>query len=215
MMASDMRKKPPETIEDLFRMNFTLADVDEHTMNTIDEDRRPNGFIVPWKDYPEFFTENIGDSSKKLAFIFVDQFINFKIIKLGIEPNRIKERIISSNAGIAMLKNNFFFHLLSDLIHELNAGGIPQFLDQLYLNFALIKRNCPTLSGPQVMTTDDLDYGFAIWFIACGISLLGFFSEFLKFYFEKLLNFFKLTLRNFLGLALLISILREKLKFIF
>lgn len=215
MMAADMRRKPPETIEDLVEMNFTLLDSNDNGIlfeRYIEEDQKPNMLNLSTMSYTEFFVENIEDSSKKLAFMFEDFYVNYKTKKLGIEPNRIKKRLMNSNNGISMNPNNFLFHLLSDSIFDLNSGGFPQFLKQLYLHYHLLDSKSPILRGPQVMTVDDLNYGFTIWIIASGVSVLGFFVEFLMLHFTTLKKNFMFSPRNVLGLILYLSILRRVIR---
>jgi hypothetical protein len=35
-------------------------------------------------------------------------------------------------------------------------------------------------SGPQVLTLENLSYGFNVWLIACGISIMGFVYEWIQ-----------------------------------
>jgi hypothetical protein len=54
---------------------------------------------------------------------------------------------------------------------------------------SLFKEFEPDLDNePRVLTLDDLSFGFVLWAVSCGVAIVGFFFEFLKFSIRKIVS---------------------------
>lgn len=210
-MTSEMRKKSPEIIEDLFTQNYTIVSLNQNWSinfleSLIPESQRPKIMKLSEKLFFEFFIKFIDDDSAKFAF-FTDESPKLRGIQL-------KETLLSDRDGIRMGRNHALFWLSEDLLQFLTAGGIPQRIYNFYNEIFYPPKEKEILE-PKVMTIDDLSYGFVIWIIASGFTVFIFVFEFLdKFLITKILNWIKLKfcgiLINFFFFKILENFIRSK-----
>lgn len=130
---------------------------------------------------------------------------------LGIEPRRLKERLIGSTIAVGVARNNFLFPLLNEVFDQLISGGIPQHLKKFHDERLMYVRRVRAQKNETIkdsFTMDDLDYGFKIWIITCGVSSLVFLLEFLVVYLKFLLS----CIRNLIGLYFVALFLKKYVK---
>ena len=101
--------------------------------------------------------------------------------------------------------SSFLCEFINDILWKLIPAGIPQHLID-YHTLNLHKKYEPFNDlSPKVLTIVDLSFGFILWLVACGFSIVGFFFE-----------FFWLNLRKYwtdlIGLWMLIRILLWRLR---
>lgn len=118
------------------------------------------------------------------------------------------QQVISVQSyGIRVYKSNFIYHHIEDNMGWLIQGGFPQ------RHFNFIKETVlwfPKDYGkdPQVFSIEDLQFGFIIWGISCGISAFAFLSEVL---FELIKSGLKKLLRAVTGVILVVQLIRNRL----
>jgi hypothetical protein len=160
------------------------------------------------RDYYDFYIKNIGDDSKKLAFIVQPEDFVARNAKLGLQPKQLKERFIGMHFGISTAKNHFMFHLMNDVLDQLISGGIPQHLNEFHKSMQLwrLKRKyIREVDDQKSFTIDDLSYGFWIWLIASGISTAIFLVNVSK----GIWGILKFKMEKFIGLFLVLNFLRR------
>lgn len=141
---------------------------------------------------------------------------NYKLIgyqeTINLGGTVLKEEMLTSSLGIGMVTNNFLIELLDEIVQGLNNGGIVRFLFKLDIELRIPRYEEPP-KNPNVLSTDDLNFGFFIWFMAAGISTLCFIFELLLIsHLKKIKNWIKKFLQNQLGVILLKIQLKRILK---
>ena len=102
-------------------------------------------------------------------------------------------------------KHSYLYDIFNQVMDKIVPAGIPQYLIK-YHEFNMFKVFVPAEPSPvRVLTVQDLEYGFVLWLGACGISSTGFLLELIWFYVV-------VQFRNFIGLWMLISIIKHKLQ---
>lgn len=101
----------------------------------------------------------------------------------------LSQPLYSSMTGFLFRNHNFLIELTDEIIQSLSSGGIMQhFFEKSYdLSVRDIyshRRNENRPVNSLTFTFDDLSYGFILWFCACIISIVVFFSELTIFYFH-------------------------------
>ena len=77
------------------------------------------------------------------------------------------------------VRNSFLYKTLNEILEKLIPAGIPQYLIK-YHEVNLYGSFVPTVvGGPNVLTIEDLTYGFVLWLGACGVSVAAFLIEIL------------------------------------
>lgn len=206
MMTSEMRKKPPETIKDLFTQNYTIVSIDaifvvNFLYNMIPENQRPRIIEQPFLSYVDIIESQINNSSAKLAFFNEAEELMFK-------PNalKLKEQLFSDRIGISMKMNHPMFALITDISENLISGGVLQHIYKFYYDLAYPKMP-QDLKEPEVLTIDDLRHGFIIWIVASSVTVFVFFIEiFMKIF----TNWFKKLFARVMFLRVLKEIVELK-----
>jgi hypothetical protein len=119
----------------------------------------------------------------------------------GIQGISLNEKLFSYPIGLGTFKNHFMFPLMEDTMQLTIPAGIPQYLFEhhRWLKFGRIHVNRKL--GPNVLSIDDLSFGFVLWAVACGLSAVVFCVEVI---WRRL----RIVLVNFLGLIAFAVILR-------
>lgn len=112
----------------------------------------------------------------------------------GFTELKLKERLINNPLGFSTIRNNFLYHLYEDVTQYLSAAGIPQWMIKVHLEW-WSHPNAVNPKGPQVLSINDLSFGFFIWLMTMGLSTAAFGFEFLIYSFGKIFV-------KFLGLIL-------------
>lgn len=206
MMTKEIRKKSPESIEDLYNQNYTIA-IEEAKWSwkvlseMIPEYRTPKIVNLTAENYYNLFKQQIYNDSAKLAVLITEN--------QDCKGVQLKEALFTDSASIAMRRNQFLFWLTEETLQSIIPAGIPQHLIKFYydINFPIKEVQ---KSGPKVLKIDDLKYGFVIWIIASLTTLFVFISELMaKFFAIKILNGIKKKIQNVFGGVIVISWLRK------
>jgi hypothetical protein len=172
----------------------------------IPEARRPK--IVNYSDeafWDVFKTNQIKNESAKLALL-----TDNKVLVKGVQ---LKEALFTDTVGFVMRRNHFLYWLTEETLRDLINGGIPQYIENFYLEWFNSQASIIDKNDPKILSIDDLNYGFVIWSVAISITLIVFIAEFLmKYFVVKLCNGVKNKLQKFLGLIFVIGWLRKYLK---
>lgn len=85
---------------------------------------------------------------------------------------------------------------------KLIPSGIPQYLPDFhaFLLYGIYENVKQTM--PKVLTLEDLSFGFVLWLIACGISVVGFLAEIMFAFVTKFV-------KNVVGLAAILRLFNE------
>jgi len=168
---------------------------------------RPNIKIVTeCQEYAEEYCNNYDKVSQRKAFFMEDiQYSTFNTICRGSALKLKRFRKDTTITALLTYKNSFIYEFLDNLLQKTIPFGIPQHLMSFHYFMLFKYYEVLNVKDPKVLTIDDLSFGFVLWLIACGISVIGFFMELLSFKLRK-------VLRNFIGLWMLLSILRWRLK---
>lgn len=150
-------------------------------------------------EFQKFYESHIHNSSEKLAFLTPKTSKKDLDMNLNSPGLELKEILFKSQSSLMFVNNLFLFDLIQDVIENLVETGTLQHLKELnswYDYFTRLKSIAPR--GPQVLSMMDLDYGFIIWLVACGLCvciLFGeFFIKFLNYYVSKF--YFLVVLKN-------------------
>lgn len=133
----------------------------------------------------------INSQYSKVALLGDEDTITAARSYLKIKPNLFdhKESLLK---GIGTKKHNHAFWLIEDTMKMLIQAGIPQWYRKFI--YEVLFRDFPSEEIiPKVFSIHDLEFGFVIWAVACGISFVCFFMECIYFYVRK-------TIEEFSGL---------------
>lgn len=122
--------------------------------------------------------ENLYESSSKSSLILTE--IDYKAMRACFKdiPKVIDQYIALDPWGVCTYFDNFALQLIDNTMPLLIQAGIPQHFYSYLLEFEL---HALPLSpkAPRVFKFSDLEFGFVVWLIACGISTLAFSCEIL------------------------------------
>jgi hypothetical protein len=145
--------------------------------------------------------------SSKTAVLLTEH--DYKVLKATYDnvPELMEERYDYYGMSLAFCTFHHAYNsrLVEKVQTHLVQGGILQHTNDYFLNFELMA-HVDEGSGPNVFSLEFLSFGFYIWFIACGISILAFFAEVLWFCIRIRME---KALRNFLALFFLLRFLRR------
>lgn len=129
------------------------------------------------------FTKNLGNSSvKRITLIDVKQTAITELERFcNCSVNFFEDNYeVADNKHPIMLilpKNHYLNSLIIELLQYLSAGGILQ-QSVNYHSWMLFKKVFfEPPQEPQVLTVDDLSFGFILWLASCGISFIPFIFE--------------------------------------
>jgi len=66
---------------------------------------------------------------------------------------------------------------MEDTMQLIIPTGIPQYLYEYHRWLQFLKFHADIKIGPNVLSIDDLSFGFVLWAVACGISAIVFCGE--------------------------------------
>lgn len=162
------------------------------------------------ENFTDLYEQKINDSSAKLAF-FMNDMLEIGISReTGVTGINLNEKLMVHSVSFVMEANNFIFELAEMVIERFIQAGITKYLFeyQCFLEKAT-KVNEKTLKGPEVLSIDDLRFGFIIWLSACGVTLIVFMSELLT-YLVKVEG--KKLMYKIFGLLCFLRLLKQRLK---
>ncbi|KAG5668298.1 hypothetical protein PVAND_016245 [Polypedilum vanderplanki] len=183
-MNSDMRKPLPKTIDEVFDKNYRIlanynhSDKERLFYESIDVERRAKiDNITIKKGNIRVYCQYIGDKATKTAIVTDERFDMMIKFFCKEEILRIKETVFTVNVGYGLVSFHYLYDSIESTIQWLLQAGIPQFWYELN-HWHIYKRIYIPSSPPKdVLTLNDLNYGFNIWLIACAISIFQFFIE--------------------------------------
>ncbi|KAG5676547.1 hypothetical protein PVAND_006372 [Polypedilum vanderplanki] len=182
-MTTDMRKPMPQSVDDLYRMNYKIICLDhegyiEMNKEIINGRESPQIFNVEWNNFQRIYEDAVNEvSNEKLAF-FVSEGIHVKLnftVKNSL-PVLTNEK--TSKHKFILFKKNFVLEKnLNFLIDRfLEVGITNHFIDYgtwyLHRPFEIKVED-----SKRILSIKDLEYGFVIWIFACFVSIMVFLWE--------------------------------------
>lgn len=168
---------------------------------------RTQTIFVPPQNFLRFYIDSIEDASKKFAFLIQEDDFDRANVILHLNPQKLKEKLISTTTGIATVRDSFMYPLMEEVVQRLYSAGIPQQREKLHIFFNVRREVQPEKEIPlglKSFSTEDLSYGFEIWLIASGISVLVFMAEIGW----KLCFYLWVEFKEYVGLAFVVNFLR-------
>lgn len=106
--------------------------------------------------------------------------------------------------GLGMRRNSILYPIFENVMRKLIPSGIPKFLPESYLFLVNGNNENKADSQPKVLSVNNLAFGFILWLVACGISILGFVGEKIVYLVIGSNYSYNLWIRDFIGLVLLL-----------
>lgn len=97
------------------------------------------------------------------------------------------------------------FQHLNKLLERILPAGIPKYLLDYHMWMLFKKYEGFIDNSPKVLTINDLCFGFVLWLGACGLSIVAFMLEIVRFKLRKIF-------RILIGLTMFLRILIVRLK---
>ncbi|CAG9806528.1 unnamed protein product [Chironomus riparius] len=202
MVAGDIRKPLPKTVDDLYKMNYTITigdDLEESMEETIPEDRRPNVIVMNIADQEIEIMHNISNSALKFAHCSYEKMLQCYQNHFPESGGFLKEHLYSFITGFMLYHFHFLFELTDETVQALLTGGILQHsfeMEDFKANHEVhsMAMNIRSMTEKsKVMTMDDLSYGFTLWMFSCLITFIVFLVEMTTFYlgFGPFIYYFK------------------------
>lgn len=96
----------------------------------------------------------------------------------------MKEKLQKFLYGISVMKNNFVFHVTEDVMSALVEGGIPQYF-LAYIEDVILREMTADPATLKKFDVQDLEFGFVIYLVSCGLSIVVFLIEKITFFYLK------------------------------
>jgi hypothetical protein len=143
---------------------------------------------------------------KRSAFIITNYHLQQLEHFYHVSPHVLKDPVFSATIGFIMFKNHFTSNLISTVSGQLIDAGILQH-SYAFANWMLWRPNYKKELSiePQVLKINDLSFGFYIWLVACGVCVVGYLLEILKFKMRR-------PTLKLVGLVHFLLLLRERLQ---
>ncbi|CAG9801202.1 unnamed protein product [Chironomus riparius] len=180
-MTSEPRHPPPKTIDDLIEKNYSVYSLNAsigvfENLNLLE--KLPCVYIAPPNIYGNAYLYQSQNSEAKLALV-VDQFlINYydKHLKNVTRWNKLKDFVIYRSVDtFIFLGHAFYFRMFDKIINNLIPTGI---MNYLVLNYFTIESKYVQINeDPNVLSLDDLAFGFNISLGFYLISIISFIAE--------------------------------------
>ncbi|KAG5683284.1 hypothetical protein PVAND_012573 [Polypedilum vanderplanki] len=187
-MTSEMRRPEIQTIDELFEKNYTVYsdDMQRRTLESIENWLSKKIKYLPHDEVESFpsiakLIENFNKDSKKQAVI-TSSITHLQYEKYYDASFKIlKEPLLTSGVVLSMGINNFYSHEFYKLLSKLMPSGIPYHFTKMHKEIYFKLVNEKEEKEPKVLSLDDLDFGFFIWFPFIGISIIVFILELIIF----------------------------------
>jgi hypothetical protein len=216
LMTSDISKKLPKTIEELYEQNYTIFvhkdDFGVHVQML--EEMLPeyqHSTVIPITSrtnsdkYINFFMDHMYNDSEKFAFFMEDNPIQIFMFENNISVPRLDQTFFRSPAGVGLSKNNFLFFLCDKIVQDLTSTGIMQII---WKDIYVAEKLKVEEKEPQVLSVQDLEFGFVLWLITLSAPTCVFALELLTFYvIRKIKNYLVRETRSFIGKVLFFKLL--------
>lgn len=159
------------------------------------------------------FGENHKNGSAKMAFFASDKLFNAYKRRHPESARPFEDSLVTSHIGFVFLPNNFMLDFTDELVTRLLPSGIIQHSNKFHEWCHFPDYVIEEESEPQVLTLDDLSFGFVMWICACCITFVVFPMEifYRHFWFIYVIHGVWPTLRHFLSIWGFLNVLRIKL----
>jgi hypothetical protein len=134
---------------------------------------------------------SLNNQHRKAAFTLDEDSMKIGQFLFNKIPDRL-ERKLCLLKGIGLNKHNHAFWLIEDTMRILIPAGIPQWTRK-FIYEMLFQKFKEEEDKPKVFTVEDFQFGFVIWSVACGISLVAFLMEIFYFYGRSFLGIFAIV----------------------
>lgn len=135
-------------------------------------------------------------------------YISLRAGNSNLKLHLLQEIISVQSYGIRTYKNNFIYHHIEDNMKLLIQAGFPQY-HQTFVKETILWFSKDHGKNPKVFSIEDLQFGFIIWSISCGISLSVFMIEV---FYVKIMIILKAWLRSLLALIIVCNWIRNRLE---
>lgn len=129
----------------------------------------------------------LADPLDKVGFVYGTKAVEFQKTIARKLPPYMNLRLLIFHYGIATMRNNFIYKVTENATSYLVDFGIPQYFLK-YINENVLKGFPPETREPKKFSWSDLEFGFVIHLICCGISILVFVVEILYFNVRNLIG---------------------------
>lgn len=131
----------------------------------------------------------LGMPGGKTAYLENDRNFQVTTALYKNPPKRMKSKVKTEKFGIATMRNNFIYNVTENVMSALVESGIAQYFFQ-YIKLVVLKGLPTDQQEPKKFSIEDLKFGFVIFLICCGISIVAFLCEILMFYGRKFFGFY-------------------------
>ncbi|KAG5672232.1 hypothetical protein PVAND_002374 [Polypedilum vanderplanki] len=184
-MTNEIRKPSPQTINELFEQNFTIITQDFNLplLLGVEDSKRSTIKVINKTIFNEILNSfKLYNANEKLAILTSKEGMKVYSIDNSIELQKNMEVLILKEefctlAVVFSLHSKFFFKLFFHVFEQLIPAGIPQH-SYAYHKFLMADRKKLRFEKePEVLTVQDLSFGFVIWLIVLSTSFLVLFCE--------------------------------------
>lgn len=109
---------------------------------------------------------------------------SYRILKnyYGNVPRKLNMDLAILVKGIGVWRHNHAYWLMEETMRKIVPAGIPQFVRNRVFEFLFKETREENTKIPQVLTVNDLKFGFVTWLITCLIAVIAFVVELIWFY---------------------------------
>lgn len=154
------------------------------------------------------YQSKIENSSAKMAFFVPEEFLNQIESKKSTSGIRLKTILRFHPSSMVSTRNSLTFPIEHEMNEKLSSAGIIQYE---FVGYRKRYKFIPDAKSPKVLSIADLDFGFVVWLIACGISFFAFLSEI---FVKLLLVNGIILLQNIIGIYYFAKLLKDRLRMI-
>lgn len=131
--------------------------------------------------------EMLREPSKKGACVTSKKSVTFFQSLSKNSPRRMPIKILTYFYGVGVMRNNFIFNVTQEAMTRMIPNGIPQYMLK-YIEEVEFKPIPPDVVEPETFDVKDLEFGFVIFLVCCGVSTLAFLGELSYFYGRELIG---------------------------
>ncbi|CAG9806529.1 unnamed protein product [Chironomus riparius] len=188
MIAGDLRKPLPKTLDDLHDMDYKilLCDAISFIEDLFPEKLTTSVHQIDMLNFTALLIARKSRLQDKTSFCFYDDYLKTYDRHFPCSGGFLNEQLYSSLGGIILPQFNFLYELVDETLQLLLAAGIFQHsfeMLQFEVHLKLFSISMPLkLVDVEILTLDGLSYGFTLWMFACIISGIAFMLELTGFY---------------------------------
>jgi hypothetical protein len=120
---------------------------------------------------------NMSSDTEKLALFMRDQQYYAVSGLSGTAALKLQKEKSSKMLTISIVRNSIFSDVLNEVMNELIPSGIPQFLYEYGMWSVYRYKEEKPPNEATILSFSDLEFGFVIWIVVCGISVIEFLLE--------------------------------------